>query len=726
MDPADRDPATRCCDLLADLFAEQTSPDAGQHGPERTLSRHTHSANAVPAPRTRSKQEEHVITKLFEPITAGPMTVPNRLVMTAMHLNYTPTGQVTDRLINFYRARSRGGAGLIIVGGAEINDQSSGMDSMLSIKDDKVIPGFSRFTEAIHKEGGACAVQLYMAGAYSFCAFKGLPVLAPSEYDSVFSKSRTTAMTLDDIERVQMDYVKAAARAKKSGFDAVEVLASAGYLISQFLSPKTNRRDDDYGGSIENRMRFGREVVRRVRAEVGPDMAVIVRVAGNDFVPGCHTNTEARIFAKACQEEGADLINVTGGWHESRVPQITMDLPQAGYAYLAAGIKEAASVPVVACNRINDPFIAEDLLQEGIADMVGVARGFIADAEFGVKAREGRFDEIRRCVACNQRCFDHVFMLLPVGCMVNPRAGREAETEIKRTEKPKKIIVAGAGPAGSEFASVAAERGHTVKLYDKDSAIGGQVRWSAPATHKPEFLNQFNYYDTMLRKWGVEVHTGVEVTPELVAEEKPDLVVVATGAAPFKPPIEAVELPHVVQAWDVLKGTVRTGREVVVVGGGSVGLETAVFLASKGTISPTQLYFLAFHDAEAPDVLRNLMVRGIKRVTVIEMASRVGQDVGPSTRWVLMKNLKLRGVKTITGATMKDIRPGTVTYTDSQGQDVEIPADTVVLAMGSRPENSLVTALEKVGVPVKVIGDAAKPGKIGNAIEAGFNLAREI
>lgn len=667
-----------------------------------------------------------MITKLFEPISVGPIIIRNRLVMTAMHLNYTPGGEVTDRLIEFYRARSRGEAGLIIVGGAEINDQSAGWDSFLSIKDDKVIPGLTRLTEAIHKEGGACALQLYNAGAYAFCGFlKQLPVLAPSEYDCAFSRVRTTAMTLTDIERVQMDYAKAAARAKKAGFDAVEVVV-AGYLIAQFLSPKTNQREDEYGGTIENRMRFGREVVRRVCAEVGADMAVSVRVGGNDFVPGCHTNKEARIFAKACQEEGTDLINVTGGWHETRIPQITMDVPQAGFAYLARGIKEVVTVPVVACNRINDPFIAEDLLQEGIADMVGVARGFIADPEFGVKARKGRYDEVRRCVACNQRCFDHVFQNLPVGCAVNPRAGREAETEITRTRKPKKIIVAGAGPAGCEFAAVAAQRGHTVKLYDKDLGIGGQVRCFASVTDKPEFLNLFQYYTAMFVKWGVEVHTGVEVTPEMVAWEQPDLVVVATGAAPLRPPIETVGQPHVAQAWDVLKGTARTGRSVVVVGGGSVGLETAVFLSSKGTITPSQLYFLTFHEAEAPDELRDLMIKGIKKVTVIEMQSRVGQDVGPSTRWILMKKLRLRGVQTITGATMKDIQPGKVVYTDTQGQDVEIPADTVVLAMGSRPENSLAAALEKAVVPVQVIGDAAKPGKIGRAVESAFDLALEV
>ncbi|MEJ2717101.1 MAG: NADH:flavin oxidoreductase [Deltaproteobacteria bacterium] len=387
-----------------------------------------------------------MVTKLFEPISIGPVSLANRIVMTAMHLNYTPNGEVNDKFIDFYRARACGGVGLIIVGGAEIDDEACGIDLFLSIKDDRFIPGLKRYTDSIHEEGGKSAVQLYMAGAYSFCGMKGLPVLAPSEYVSQLSRQKTTAMTLEDIERVQQDFVQAARRAKEAGFDAVEVLGSAGYLICQFLSPKTNSREDEYGGPLENRMRFGLEVVQKVRQEVGPETALIVRVAGNDFVPGSHTNNEARVFARACQEKGADCINVTGGWHESRVPQITMDLPQAGFAYLARGIKENVDVPVVSCNRINDPLIAEEVLHQGVADLIGMGRGLIADPEFPNKAREGRFDEIRRCVACNQRCFDHVFMLRPVGCIVNPAAGREAETQITRTDRPKKILVAGAGP----------------------------------------------------------------------------------------------------------------------------------------------------------------------------------------------------------------------------------------------------------------------------------------
>jgi 2,4-dienoyl-CoA reductase (NADPH2) len=473
-------------------------------------------------------------------------------------------------------------------------------------------------------------------------------------------------------------------------------------------------------------MRFGLETIRRVKEVTGPETALIVRVAGNDFVPGSHTNAEAKIFAAEVEKAGADCINVTGGWHESRIPQITMDLPQAGYVYLAKGIKEAVSVPVIGCNRINDPFVAEEVLKEGISDLVGVARGLIADPEFVNKTKEGRTAELRRCVACNQRCFDHVFQLLPVGCMVNPHAGKEAQTILTPTETPKKILVAGAGPAGCEFAVTAAQRGHKVILCDKEDHIGGQVPWSANATHKPDFHYIFEYYSAMLPKSGVDLRLGTEVTPDLVASEKPDMVIVATGAAPFKPPIDEVDAPYVSQAWDVLRGDVQTGSEVVIVGGGSVGLETAVFLAMKGTISPEQVYFLTLHQAEKPEVLRELMVKGIKKVTVIEMLRRIGQDMGPSTRWVTLKEVEMRGINVITEAKMKEMTPGSIVYTDSKGNDVTLPADNVVLAMGSRPMNSLASALENSGVEVRTIGDAKKVGRIGNAIEDGFTLAREV
>ncbi len=667
-----------------------------------------------------------MIRKLLEPITVGPMSLRNRVVMTAMHLNYTPSGEVTDQFLDFYHARAKGGTGLIIIGGAGISPDACGLDAMLSIQDDRFVPGLTRFVEAIHAQGAATAIQLYHAGAYSFCAMKGLPTIAPSEYESYFTRQKTKAMTIEDIERVKNDYAAAARRAKAAGFSGVEVIASAGYLICQFLSPKTNKRQDEYGGSLENRMRFGLEVVERVRKEIGSEMALIVRVAGNDFVPGSHTNTEAGLFAAAVEKAGADCVNVTGGWHESRIPQITMDLPQAGYAYLAAGIKPHVRVPVVACNRINDPFVAEEILLEGMADLIGVARGHLADPEFVNKTAAGKTAEIRRCIACNQRCFDAVFQMAPVGCVVNPRAGKEASTEIVPAPTPKKILVAGAGPAGCEFAAIAAGRGHRVSLCEKEPHMGGQIAWAADATHKRDFHYIIDYYEEVLKNRGVDVRLGVPVTPELVRAEQPDLVVVATGAAPFKPPVPAVDLPHVVQAWDVLKGTKHTGTNVVVVGGGSVGLETALFLASKGTISAHQLYFLTLHQAESQEMLQHLVTKGLKKVTVIEMAPRMGQDIGMSTRWVLLKDLRTRGVSLITGAKMKDITPECIVYTDSAGAEVTIPCDTVVLAMGSRSEASLAETLKDTGVEVLKIGDAAKVGRIGEAVEAGFALGCQV
>lgn len=664
-----------------------------------------------------------MINKLFQPISLGPVGLRNRVVMTAINLQYTPGGEVTDRLVEFYAARARGGVGLIVVGGAEINDQASGRDLMLSIKDDRYLPGLRRLGDSIHREGAKTAIQLYMAGAYSFCGLKGLPTLAPSEYFSHFSRRKTTAMTLEDIDRVQDDFVQATRRAREAAFDAVEVLASAGYLLCQFLSPKTNKRDDAYGGPLENRMRFALETIRRIRHEAGAGMAVIVRVAGNDFVPGSHTNVEARVFARAAEEAGADCVSVTGGWHESRVPQITMDLPQGGYAYLASGIKKVVGVPVIACNRINDPLVAEDLLKDGASDLVGMARGLIADPEFVNKARDGRLGEIRRCVACNQGCFDKGLQQLPVGCTVNPRVGRQSETSLGRAQQPKRILVAGAGPAGCEFALRAVQRGHKVILCDKERHIGGQVHWAANATSKQDLHHLLNYYRVVLLKHGVNLRMGFEVTPELVSQENPDLVVVASGAAPFKPPIEAAEAANVVQAWDVLKGTVQTGVNVVVVGGGSVGLETAKFLAAKGTISPDQLYFLTLHEAESTEVLRELMLKGAKKVSVLEMADKMGQDVGRSTRWVLLKEMELRGVQLITAAKLKEIASDHVVYADSHGNDVVLAADTVVLAMGSRPENSLARKLEEAGVDVRVIGDARQCGRIADALEDGLALA---
>ena len=387
---------------------------------------------------------------LFTPIEVGHIRLKNRIVMPAMHLNYTPEGEVTDRLVAFYEERTRGGAALIVVGGCII-DENSGEKGMINIGEDGYISGLRRLTEAVHQYGARIAAQLYHAGRYASSeghsfSIGGQP-LAPSPVVSRFSHERPREMTKEDIESVLENYAAASRRAQRAGFDAIEILGSAGYLISQFLSPITNMRTDEYGGSFEKRMRFGLEVADAVRDAVGKEFTVLIRLAGNDFMPGGNTNRETRLFAQELERHGVDAFNITGGWHETKVPQITMEVPRGAFAYLAQGVKQVVTKPVIACNRTCDPFLADRLIAQGSADMVGIGRGLIADPEMPQKALEGRFDEITSCLGCNEGCFDHVFELQPIECMVNPRAGHELEfPQTSRTAMQKKVVVIGCGP----------------------------------------------------------------------------------------------------------------------------------------------------------------------------------------------------------------------------------------------------------------------------------------
>ena len=383
---------------------------------------------------------------LFTPIAINGMELANRIVMPAMHLNYTMGGEVTDQLIDFYRERAEGEAGLIFIGGCGIDQAGAGF-LMIGLHDDKFLPGLKRFVKEVRVGDVKLGTQLYHAGRYAFSMVTGTQSISASEVPSKMTGEVPHALTIEEIAGVQDAFGDAAARTREAGFDCVEICGSAGYLISQFLSPLTNLREDQYGGPFENRVRFGVEVVQNVRRKVGDDFPVFVRVAGSDFMEKSHTNRESAEVCKRFEQAGADAINVTGGWHETRVPQLTMGVPRGAYVYLAHGIRHQVSVPVVACNRINNPTLAERTLAQGNADLIGVARGFIADPQFAKKAREGRTSEIRCCIACNQGCFDSVFQGKPVRCMVNARVGREAESKVEPAGKKKKIVVAGGGPA---------------------------------------------------------------------------------------------------------------------------------------------------------------------------------------------------------------------------------------------------------------------------------------
>jgi 2,4-dienoyl-CoA reductase (NADPH2) len=436
-------------------------------------------------------------------------------------------------------------------------------------------------------------------------------------------------------------------------------------------------------------------------------------------------NEEARLFSRGLEKAGANMINVTGGWHETRVPQITMGLPRGGFVYLAQGIKQAVSIPVMACNRISDPILADRILRDGQADLIGFARGLIADPELPQKAREGRFDDINYCIACNQGCFDPIFEGKPQTCLVNARAGAEGKRTLEPASSRKKVMVIGGGPAGMEAARVAALRGHEVCLYEKTECLGGQLALAASPPGRAEFLTFVRYLEGQMKKLKVTMHTGTEATPLQVEREKPEVVILATGAKPAIPGIQGADRPNVVLAWDVLSGKADTGKEVVIIGGGAVGLETAMFLARKGTIDADTLYFLMFNQAEKPETIQTLLYRGLKKITVLEMLKRVGQDIGRSTRWAILQDLSRLGVRTLSKAMAKEITERGVVI-EREGREELIPGDTVVLATGANPVNSLYDQIKNRVREIHMIGDAKSPRKALEAVAEGLEVGRTI
>jgi 2,4-dienoyl-CoA reductase (NADPH2) len=653
------------------------------------------------------------------------MELKNRIIMPAMHYLSSWEGMVLPHHVDYFVERAKGGAALIIIGGCTI-DETSGAINMLSVKDDTFIPGLAGLARAVQAHGAKIAAQLYHAGRYSHTMLMGgKQSVSSSPIRSRFTGETPRELSIPEIQQVQRNYALAAARVQRAGFDAVEVIASAGYLISQFLSPIVNRRKDEYGGDLENRMRFGLEVIEEIRRGVGPDFPIIVRVAGNEFMDGGLANEEARLFSKGLVKAGADMINVTGGWHETRIPQITMGLPRGGFAYLAQGIKQVVAIPVMACNRINDPVLADRILRDGQADLIGFARGLIADPELPNKAREGRFDEINYCIACNQGCFDPIFEGKPQTCLVNARAGAEGKLALEPASSKKKVMVIGGGPAGMEAARVAALRGHRVSLYEKSETLGGQLPLAAAPPGRAEFLTFVRYLEGQMKKLNVAVHLRTEATLRHVDTEKPDALILATGAEPMVPDIKGIHRPNVILAWDVLSGKADTGKEVVIIGGGAVGLETALLLARQGTIDADTLYFLMFNQAEAPETIQTLLYRGLKKITVLEMVKRVGQDIGRSTRWSILQDLSRLGVRSITKARAKEITDRGVMI-EREGREELIPGDTVVLATGAKASNNLYDQIKGRVKEIHVIGDAKSPRKALEAVAEGLEVGRII
>lgn len=664
--------------------------------------------------------------KLFEPIKIKNVEIANRIVMPAMGLSYTHDYTFNDRYKAFYMERARGGVGLMTIGPLAI-DRLGSAPFMPSIMNDDDIDPLKVFNETLHNETDVkLSTQLFHMGRYAYSALTKETPIAPSPIPSKLTRETPREMTLDDIEMVQKAFAQAAKRAKEADFDMVEIIACTGYLISQFLSPLTNIREDQYGGTVENRMRFGLEVIEKVKGLVGEDYPVGVRIAGHDFMEGGNTNKEAAMFAAAAQKVGADFINVTGGWHETNVPQLTTNVPAGGFVYLARGVKDAVDVPVFASNRLGDPYLAEKTLRSGACDMICWARPLIADPELPNKVKENRLDEVTYCISCNQGCFDSIFNLTSVHCVLNPQAGREADFKIENTDQPKKIIVAGGGPAGMEFALTAAQRGHDVILCEKSDSLGGQVNMAKQPPGKQELNKIVSSMEKRMAIRGVQTRLGTKVTKELIEQEKPDVLVVASGAIPMDLNVPGKDKPHVVNAWDVLMNRVPDiGKDVVIVGGSATGCETAHFISSLNAPDPNTFTFLMYHNAEDPSEAMKLLHTSGRNITIIEMVGRLATNVGKTSRWSLMKSLRLEGVNLRPNTTLEEIMDDKVIVKTGDKTE-EIPADTVIMAVGAISENSLCQEIEGNGLKVITIGDAKKPRQITEAVLEGFQEAIKV
>ena len=662
---------------------------------------------------------------IFEPIIINKLKIENRIYLPAMHLGMAHDFEVTDQIINFYIQRAKGRPGLICAGYATV-DELSGNTQNIGAHDDKFIPGLARLSKAIKDNGSLSAIQINHAGRYNFSFFlNGKQPVAPSPIASRMTRETPKEMTADDIKTTINAFAQAALRVKKAGFDAVEVLSGTGYLISEFLSPLTNQRTDNYGGSLENRMRFGLEIVTAVRDIVGEDFPLIVRMNGNDFMPGGNSRAELQRYAKALSDGPVDALCINVGWHEARVPQIVTCVPRGAFSYLARGIREKVDIPVIASHRINDPKTARQLLVDGMCDMVAMGRSLIADPILPEKTRLGKENEIIHCIGCAQGCFDNLFKLKHVECLCNPLAGFEGVEPVEKTDSPKKILVAGAGPAGMTAALTATARGHDVIIYESQARPGGQLHLAAAPPGRDEFAQFARDLETQIAIKKIPMVLNTRLTKELIKKENPDVIILATGAKPLVPPIHGINLSHVVDAWDVLQDKVFTGHKIAIIGGGAVGVETALFLAEKGTISGEAIKFLLVNKAEDPETLFEMATQGTKQIVLIEMLDKMGKDIGKSTKWGLMQDLDRYHVKTMTNSKVIKITSMGLDI-EQNGRIQQIEADTVVVAAGSVPDNLLEPVLEKMGVPYRVIGDAKKVATAFEAVQQGYKAGLEI
>lgn len=666
---------------------------------------------------------------LFRPLDLGFTQLKNRVLMGSMHtgLEEVPGGH--KRMAKYFADRAKGGVGLIVTGGIGPNAEGSTHPICKLLDSDEAVEHHKHITDAVHEEGGKICMQILHTGRYAF----NDKLVAPSPIRAPINKFVPVELDEAGIEKQIQDFIFAATQAQKAGYDGVEIMGSEGYFLNQFIAARTNQRDDQWGGDYQNRIKLPLDVVRRVREAVGTDFIIIYRLSMLDLVEGGSTFDEVVQLGLAIEEAGATIINTGIGWHEARIPTIATKVPRAAFTWVTAKYREKLNIPVITSNRINTPEVAEEVLARGDADMVSMARPFLADPDFVIKAEKGLSQEINTCIGCNQACLDHVFEGKIASCLVNPLACHETEFDFSPVDTPKRIAVIGAGPAGLATATSAARRGHKVTLIDAASEIGGQFNMAKKIPGKEEFYETLRYFGVQIEKYGVELKLNTRVNVEDLNNGEFDEVVIATGIKPRTPAIPGIEHEKVVSYIDVLTNKKTIGQKVAVIGAGGIGFDVSEYLTHAG--EATSLNIKGFMQEWGVDMELDARggIEGVKpqfeqsprEVFLMQRkTSKVGANLGKTTGWVHKAGLAKKGVKMLADCQYLGINDAGIEITIS-GEKTLLEVDNVVICAGQDPLKELVEGLNK---PHHIVGGADVAAELDakRAINQGTRLACKL
>ena len=669
---------------------------------------------------------------IFQPLDLGFTTLKNRVLMGSMHTGLEEEKDGHAKMAAYYAERAKGGVGLIVTGGIAPNIQgwtapfSARMSTKKHAKKHKVI------TKAVHKEGGKICMQILHTGRYGYHPLS----VAPSAIKSPITPFKPFALKQSGIRRTLSDFVNCALLAKEAGYDGVEIMGSEGYLINQFIVNRTNKRNDNYGGSYKNRIRLAVEIVNKTREAVGENFIIIYRLSMLDLVENGSTWQEVVELAKEIEKAGATIINTGIGWHESRIPTIATSVPRAAFTWVTQKMKEEVKIPLITSNRINMPEVAERVLSEGHADMVSMARPFLADAEWVNKAKAERDDEINTCIACNQACLDHIFKQKVASCLVNPRACHETELNYEPTTTEKNIAVVGAGPAGLAAATVAAQRGHTVTLFDSENEVGGQFNIAKQIPGKEEFYETIRYFKKQLEIHNVNVQLNTRVNANDLAKGNFDEVILATGISPRIPKINGIEHDKVLSYIDVLKHKKEVGNRVAVIGAGGIGFDVSEYLTHEGESTSQNIDAWLNEWGIDKSLKARSGIEGVRpeihpsprEVFMFKRSKgKFGGNLGKTTGWIHRANLKKKNVSFINQVQYTKIDDKGLHYVQNEEQKV-LEVDHIIVCAGQTPFKELLSPLEAKGIKTHVIGGADVAAELDakRAINQGSRLAAKL